>query len=76
MLHRACHLAVLWRWLAENPCDRVLVPTYAASRKEVWTPDELRRFLDGTRDDALYPLWLLLVTAGTRLGEASALRFS
>ena len=75
LLHRVFHLAVLWRWLAENPCGRVLPPTYRAPRKAVWTPDELRAFLDGARTDRHFLLWLFLLTSGCRLGEALGLRW-
>lgn len=72
-LHRACRLAVLWGWLVENPCDRVLRPQYRAPRKEVWTVGELRTFLDGTRDHWLWPLFVLAAATGARLGELLAL---
>ena len=76
LLHRVFKLAVLWRWLGENPADRVIVPTYRAPRKEVWTAEQLATFLDATRDEWLGPLWLCLIATGCRLGEALALRWS
>lgn len=76
VLHRACKVAVLWGWLADNPCDRILRPSYRPERKEMWSADELARFLAGARGHDLYPLYLLLVAAGLRLGEALALRWS
>jgi integrase len=75
-LRRACRVAVLWGWLASNPCERVLRPQYQAERREVWTHDDLRRFPEGAQGHPLYPLYLLLVTTGLRLGEALALRWS
>lgn len=74
-LQRACRLAVLWGWLAENPCKRILRPQYRPPRKEVWTVDQLRAFLDGTRDHWLWPLFVLAVATGARLGELLALRW-
>lgn len=76
LLRQAFGLAVLWRWLPENPCERVVRPTHQAERKELWSPDELRRFLDGTRDHWLGPLWALLAYSGCRLGEALALEWA
>lgn len=76
LLHRLFALAVRWRWLAENPADRVLPPTYQAPRKDLWSPVELVRFLDGTQDDPWHPLWLFLIGTGCRLSEALALRWS
>jgi len=73
VLHRACAFAAHWRWLAENPCDRVLRPQYRARRKEVWTPEQLRTFLEGSREHWLFPLWHTLLASGCRLGELLAL---
>lgn len=73
LLHRACRLAVMWRWLPENPCGRILPPRHRAARKEVWGPEELRAFLKGAQDHPQYPLWLLLIGTGCRLGEALGL---
>ena len=76
LLHRACRLGVLWSWLAENPCDRVLRPRYAPARREPWTQEELNAFLQGAREHWLYPLYLLLVATGARIGELLALKWS
>ncbi len=73
LLHRACRMAVLWRWLAENPCDRVQRPQHRARRKDVWTPEQLRTFLESARDHWLYPLWHTLLASGCRVGELLAL---
>ena len=72
-LSQALDLAVRWGWLANNPCDRVERPRYQAHRKELWTREQLRHFLDGTREHWLGPLWTLLAYSGIRLGEALAL---
>jgi len=76
ILHRAFAVAVLWRWLASNPADRVLKPAYKASRPELWSSAELQTFLDSTADHWLQPLWLLLLGTGLRLGEALALTWN
>ena len=76
LLHRACRMAVLWRWLAENPCDRVLVPKHTAARKTVWNTEQLRTFLAGTREHWLFPLWHTLMATGCRVGEALALTWA
>ncbi len=75
ILHRAFRLAVLWRWLPENPCDRVVRPTYVARRREIWTEAQLRTFLCGTADHRLGSLWAFLVSTGCRIGEALALHW-
>ncbi len=73
VLRQACALAVRWRWLPDNPCDRVQRPQYHATRKDVWDTSELSAFLEGTEGHWLHPLWTLLVCTGCRLGEALAL---
>jgi integrase len=40
----------------------------------VWSPEQLRAFLDYVRDDRLYAAWLLLATTGMRRGEVAGLR--
>lgn len=72
-LRAACALAVRWGWLVRNPCDRVDPPRYRPERRGVWTPQQVRAFLDGTEDHWLHPLWCFLVATGCRLGEALGL---
>jgi integrase len=76
LLHRVCKLAVLWGWLSSNPCERVLPPTYRAPRKELWSAFQLHAFLTGTREHRFYPLWVLLLGTGVRIGEALALTWA
>jgi len=73
ILHRAFEIAVLWRWLDTNPCDRVLKPAYNTPQKTLWNSAELVTFLNGTENHWLNPLWTLLVGTGCRLGEVLAL---
>jgi len=73
ILHRALGLAVLWGWLAESAAERVVRPQYRPARKEVWTPGELQAFLAGARDHWLYPLWVVAIVSGGRVGELQAL---
>ena len=73
VLHRAFELGVLWNWLSYNPADRVLKPSYRAKPRELWTREQLSHFLDESKDHWLYPLWLVAVTSGCRIGELLAL---
>ncbi len=76
VLSQALALAVRWGWLAANPCERVDTPRHRYERKAAWTPEQLRAFLDGTRDHWLHPLWATLAYSGCRLGEALALEWA
>jgi integrase len=40
---------------------------------KVWSPEQLRSFVEFTRDDRLAAAWLLLVTTGMRRGEVLGL---
>lgn len=51
-------------------------PSGNSGRVAIWQSEELRTFLDATRNDRTYPLWLLLATTGVRRGEAAGLRWS
>ncbi|HTE69197.1 MAG TPA: tyrosine-type recombinase/integrase [Actinomycetes bacterium] len=42
----------------------------------VWSPEQLRAFLDHVRTDRLYAAWLLLATTGMRRGEVAGLRWA
>ncbi len=75
-LHRALRDAVRWGLLADNPVDRSDPPRpFVSCQVTTWSPQELGSFLAAVRDDAWYPLWLLLAMTGMRRGEALGLRW-
>jgi integrase len=47
----------------------------SSPEQKVWSPAELRDFLEHVREDRLYALWLLVVTTGMRRGELAGLRW-
>jgi integrase len=75
MLGEALRLGLV----GENVTGRARPPRPKAARAKrfpTWTIDELRRFLDGVRDDEDIALWWLLAWSGMRRGEALALRWA
>ncbi len=79
ILHRVLKDAVKWGRLARNPADAADPPRATSSSSPdmvIWTAEELRVFLNGTREDRLHAAWLLLATTGMRRGEALGLRWS
>lgn len=72
-LHRCLNVAKRWGWLATNPCDRVQRPAHRPKRPNMWSAAQLAAFVEVAADR--YPLLLLLVTTGARLGEMLALRW-
>jgi integrase len=68
-LSTALRLAKRWNIVTENVCDVAKSPKVTYKQPEVWTPQEVRAFLDIAEDDALHPYWLLAVETGARTSE-------
>lgn len=68
-LSAALRLAKRWNVVAENVCDHAKPPKMTHKRPDVWTPEEVRTFLDVAEDDGLHPYWLLAVETGARTSE-------
>src|SRR5215217_972175 len=75
MLHRALHDAMRWGYLVRNVAEAADPPAARTPEQKVWSPAELRRFLEHVRDDRLYALWLLVATTGMRRGKLAGLRW-
>lgn len=73
ILHRAFAVAVMWRWLDDNPCNRVMRPAYRPAERQLWSNAEAQAFVSGIDGHWLGPLYLLIMATGLRLGEALAL---
>lgn len=76
VIHKALADAVRWGRVASNAADAVERPRASRPRTEVWTVDQLRRFLAEVRADRLYAMWLLFATTGMRRGEVLGLTWS
>jgi integrase len=74
-LHAALRDAVRWGYVARNVAAAADLPKGMAPEMQVWSPEQLRAFLDHVRDDRLYAAWLLLATTGMRRGEVAGLRW-
>ncbi len=74
-LHAALKDAVRWGYLARNVAAAADLPKGMAPEMHVWSPEQLRAFLDHVRNDRLYGAWLLLATTGMRRGEVAGLRW-
>jgi integrase len=63
-------------WLQRSPALRLEVPEVEVnSHARVWPVDDVRRFLQATRETPLGPLWWLLAVTGMRRGEALGLKW-
>jgi integrase len=74
-LHAALRDAVRWGYLARNVAAAADLPKGMLPEMHVWSPEQLRAFLDQVRGDRLYAAWLLLATTGMRRGEVAGLRW-
>lgn len=75
VLHRALRQASQWGMLPRNPADAVSLPRPERTEIEVLSEAEVRQLIEGTHDDGMHALWVLLATTGLRLGEALGLRW-
>jgi len=76
-IHRALKDAQRWGLVARNVADAASADAPRAQRREMterlWTPTQLRTFLESVNDHRLSALWTLFATTGLRRGEAAAL---
>jgi len=77
LLHKALHDAVRWNYLPRNVAEFADPPrqTSAGKAMRVWTPQDLRAFLDFVEKDWLSAAWLLAANTGMRRGEVLGLRW-
>jgi len=76
ILHRALNQAVDWGLIGHNPADRVRPPRPEPGEMRVLSPEEARRFLEAAREYDYYPLFVLALTMGMRLGELLGLKWA
>ena len=74
-LHTALRDAVRWEYLARNVAATADLPKGMTPEMHVWSPEQLRTYLDHVRSDRLYAAWLLFATTGMRRGEVAGLRW-
>jgi integrase len=75
LLLQAFAKAVQWRYLADNPCEAVDPLKEPRVEWTLWTPDQVRTFLDHVADHRLYAAFYLLVGTGLRRGELLGLQW-
>jgi integrase len=75
VLHRALDQAMHWGLISRNSTEVVVPPRPIKREMTALTQEQFGRLLAATRDDRWHPLWVLLGTAGLRIGEALGLRW-
>jgi integrase len=76
VLHIALGDAVRWELIDRNPIDASKPPRVEYKQVQWLRPNEARTLFDKTVDHPLHALWVLLATAGLRIGEALAVEWS
>jgi integrase len=74
ILHRALQDALRWGLVARNVASAANPPAGKSPERAVWTPAELRTFIEHVRSDRLYAVWMLFATTGMRRSEVAGLR--
>lgn len=75
-LHAALEHAAKNRQVARNVADDVVKPKRGHVEMRIWTPEQLSTWLDTTKEDRLWPLWLTAATTAARRGELLGLKWS
>lgn len=76
ILVQALNRAVKWDLIHKNPASAVHPPRPSRVEMAVWSEQELKRFLEHTRNSRYHIAYVLLSSTGMRLGELLALRWS
>ncbi|RKP43907.1 site-specific integrase [Cohnella endophytica] len=76
VIHDALETAVKWELLPKNVARVVKPPKIPKSQTNVWTEEELMRFLEFTKDSRYHIIFLLAATTGMRRGEVLGLKWA
>lgn len=68
-LSSALKLGVRWGIVNTNVAEFARPPKISYRKAPIWKPADVAAFLDTAADDALWPLWLLMVETGARTSE-------
>ena len=75
-LRPALAVAMRWGYVVRNAADTVDLPKVITPEMQVWSPEQLRAFLQYVRADRLFVVWMLFATTGMRRGEVAGLRWN
>jgi integrase len=74
MLHRAWEDFEIWGWAKRNVVSDAHPPRVPRKGRKVWTVSQLQTFLQRSRHDRFFALWVLEATSGMRRCELAGAR--
>jgi integrase len=74
MLHRAWEDFAVWGWAKRNVVADAHPPRVPRKGRKVWTVGQLQTFLQRSRSDRFFALWVLEATSGMRRCELAGAR--
>ncbi|WP_409174825.1 tyrosine-type recombinase/integrase [Brevibacillus fortis] len=75
IINDSLNKAFRWEMIAKNPAALVDPPKVSKKEIEVWTEEEIQKFLSAAKDSRYYCAFLLALTTGMRQGEILGLRW-
>jgi integrase len=76
LLNRLFEWGKVLRVIQHNPCDGIRRPSSRRETIEPFSREEIRKILEGTKDDRLHAMYVLAITTGMRQGELFGLQWS
>jgi integrase len=76
MLHRAWEDFDKWNWAKRNVVSDAHPPRVPREGRMVWTVAQLQTFLQRSRHDRFFALWVLEATSGMRRCELAGARIN
>lgn len=72
-LGKAMKTALEWGMVSRNVVQSVSKPSYKSKNMGVWTLEQVQAFLDGAKEYYFYPVYMIALTTGMRMGEIAGL---
>lgn len=76
LMNKVFTLFIKWDEIKKNPMSNVEKPRVKYKKTEIWSKDEMKRFLDYSRDFNSHIVFWLALNTGLRQGEILALHWS
>ena len=76
VLYSALKQAVRWQLIPHNPVEAVDRLRETPKEATLWTPEQVRTFLNTAKDHRLYAAFYLMIVTGLRRGEVLGLRWN